>query len=371
MRLSLLQFPLALLLIAGGAYAQQDSIQAREKAIAAIRLMDSGEPEKSIPLLEEAAKLDPKNLAWPYEMAYAYYQMKDYDKSLGILKKLARRDDTNDRVFQLLGNSYDMLDKREKAIEAYEKGLKLFPAAGNLYLERGVMEIIVKDYNKALAYFEAGIKAAPMFASNYYWAAKIFCNNTEEEVWGMIYGEIFLNLERNTRRTVEISKALYLTYKSEIKFNGDTATVSFSKNNVINVAYDVKDGADALADQLKNLQLPYGGLIFEPNMAAAVGMEKDINLQSLNRIRARFLEFYQQKFRKMAKAPIVLFDYQQQVNDAGLLEPYNYWILGYGQEQEFANWRAANEDLFKRFLEWLKDHPLTINEENQFYRTRY
>lgn len=370
MRLSLLQLPLALMLVSGGAYAQQDSLRAREKAIAAIRLMDGGEPEKSIPLLEEAAKLDPGNLDYPYETAYARYLMKDYGKSVDILRKLARRDDANDRVYQLLGNSYDMAGQREKAVETYDKGLKLFPSSGNLYLERGVMEVMNKEYGKALSYFEAGIAAAPMYPSNYYWAAKIFGNYTHEEVWGMIYGEIFLNLERNTRRTSEISKMLYLIYKSEIKLDGDSASVSFSKNNVINLSYDPKGGPEALAEQLKNLKMPYGG-VYEPNLAIAVGNEKIINLQSLNNIRSRFLDLYQQKFRSMTKVPVVLFDYQLQVKEAGFLEPYNYWILGYGEEQDFNNWRAANADLFNRFLEWVKDHRLTINEETRFYRDRY
>lgn len=50
-----------------------------------------------------------------------------------------------------------------------------------------------------------------------------------------IYGEIFMNLERNSTRTFEISKLLYDTYKSQITFNKDTIHVSFSKNNIINV----------------------------------------------------------------------------------------------------------------------------------------
>lgn len=371
MRLSLLQLPLALLLVSGGAYAQQDSLQAREKAIAAIRLMDGGEPEKSIPLLEEAARLDPGNPDYPYEMAYARYLMKDYEKSIDILKKLARRDDASDRVYQLLGNSYDMAGQREKALDTYDKGLKLFPSSGNLYLERGVMEAMNKEYRKALAYFEAGIAAAPMYPSNYYWAAKIFGNYTEEEVWGMIYGEIFLNLERNTRRTSEISKMLYLIYKSEIKLDGDSASVSFSKNTVMNIVVDPDRPNASIEEQIKSLKLPYGGMIYEPNLLIAVAGEKIINLQTLNNIRSRFLSLYQQKFRGLAKAPVVLFDYQQQVKDAGFLEPYNYWILGYGQEQDFADWRAANAGLFNRFLEWVKDHRLTINEETRFYRARY
>ncbi len=74
-----------------------------------------------------------------------------------------------------------------------------------------------KDYNKALTYFEKGIEVAPNYSSNYYWCARLYCNSTEE-VWGMIYGEIFMNLERNSKRTAEISKLLFDTYKKEIKW---------------------------------------------------------------------------------------------------------------------------------------------------------
>lgn len=370
MRRSLFWLLLQLLTINQLSAQESDSALARQKAIEAVKLMDNGEPEKSLPLLEEATRLDRKNIDYSYEMAYAHYQMKAYDKSVDILKKLARRDDADGKVYQLLGNSYDMLGQKDKAIDTYDKGLKMFPAVGNLYLERAIMELKENQYDKGLVYLERGIAAAPMYPSNYYWAAKLFFNS-DEEVWGMIYGEIFLNLERNTRRTSEISKLLYLTYKSEIKFNGDSATVSFSKNNVINIAYDPKTGATGLEEQLQKLRLPYGGMIYEPNLLMSVMQEKIINLSSLNNIRSRFVDLYEQKFRSMAKAPIVLFDYQQAVKKAGFMEPYNYWILGYGQEQDFSDWRIANEDLFKRFLEWQRDHRLAINEETLFYRARY
>ena len=79
-----------------------------------------------------------------------------------------------------------------------------------------------------MTYFEKGIEVNPMFASNYFRAAKIYCNSSEE-VWGMIYGEIFINLERTNDRTFKISKLLFDTYKSEITFTSETATLVFQK----------------------------------------------------------------------------------------------------------------------------------------------
>ena len=127
----------------------------------------------------------------------------------------------------------------DKSKEAYERGLQIFPNSGRLYLELG--NIHQDDLNKALQYYEKGVQVDPTHSSNYYWLAKIFCNNTEEEVWGMVYGELFLNLERGSHRTEEISKLLYDTYKSEIKYPEEgKMTVSFSKNMVIPVGEKAK-----------------------------------------------------------------------------------------------------------------------------------
>ena len=350
--------------------AQSNKDQAQAKYKQAIALMDEGKPADAIPLLEDAKKLDPDEWSYDYEIAYSDYMLKQYPAAESVLKKLLKRKDINSRVYQLLGNTYDMSGKPEKAIETYEKGLKIFPQAGNLYLERGVMELATKDYNKALYYFEGGIKAAPMFPSNYYWASKIFLS-TDEEVWGMIYGEIFLNLERSSKRTDEISKQLYLTYKGEIKFIEDTSvTVSFSKNNVIQLEVNKKTKAEDVAKQIENMKLPFGGMMYEPAMLMAVTGEKIINLASLNRIRTKFLSVYDQ-LGYQKKAPVVLFDYERKVQEAGFMEPYNYWILAEGDEKQFDEWRSEHKVQWDQFIDWFKKNPLVITEENKFYRGKY
>ena len=105
-----------------------DAVEKKAKNIhEAIELMDNGDYKKSLSLLEEAKSLDPGNVDYPYEMAYAYYAKGDYKKAASILEGLKSHEDATDLFFQLLGNSYDMMGKADKAIDAYDQGLKKFP----------------------------------------------------------------------------------------------------------------------------------------------------------------------------------------------------------------------------------------------------
>ena len=296
--------------------------KAYSKGMEAIKLMDNAEIDKSLKLLEEAKKLDPKNIDYPYEIAYAQYLKKDYKAAIKTLKTLTKHTDVNDRVYQLLGNSYSMNGQREKAIESYEKGLNKFPNSGKLYLERGNMEMFVKEYGKALGFYEKGIEVDPNYSSNYFWATKIYCSSTEE-VWGMIYGEIFMNLERNSKRTAEISKLLFDTYKSEITFTSDTSlSVSFSKNTSINIS-DLTDP--------NKMKLPFGIGVYEPTLMFSILSVKAIDINSLDTIRSTFVDNYFKNGHDKTY-PNVLFSYQKQVKEAGHIEAYNHWILMKGDE---------------------------------------
>jgi tetratricopeptide (TPR) repeat protein len=342
-------------LAARGQTAKQD---AETKGLNAIRLMDEGKLDEAIGLLQEAHKLDPARSAYPYELGYAYYQQKKYPQALEMLEPLVKLSDASDRTFELLGNAYDNNGNSNKAIEAYEAGMRRFPASGRLPLELGIVYMGQKDYDKAIRYFETGIRVAPEFSSNYYWASKLFCSSSEE-VWGMIYGELFINLEPNSQRTFEISKLLYDTYKSEIKFAGaDTVEVSFSKNNVI---VPVKG---------KKLKLPYGGMVYEPVMLMSIIGAKNLDLNALDRIRTNFVDNYY-RLPASKDIPNVLFDYQRQIKRAGHLEAYNHWLLLAGDEAGFSQWEKANPEKWSAFLKWFKDTPLKLDSKHLFYRAQY
>jgi tetratricopeptide (TPR) repeat protein len=332
-----------------------------EKLNEAIKLMDSGKVDESIALLEDCKKFEPDRFDYPYEMAYAYYLKSDYKESIKILEKIENHKFVTDRLFQLLGNSYDNIKKPKKAIEVYERGLKKFPNSGNLYLELGVMHLEDKDMNVSLSYFEKGIEVDPTFPSNYFWASKIFCKTTEE-VWGMIYGEIFMNLERNSKRTAEISKLLYDTYKNEIKFTGENSfSVSFSKNSTINISDLTNPG---------KLKLPFGVGVYEPTLMFSMLSTKSIDINSLDIIRSNFVDNYFQKGNDKTY-PNVLFSYQKQVKDAGHIEAYNHWILMKGDEDAFGIWMNSNKEKWDKFVKWFTDNGMQIDESNKFNRMQY
>ena len=353
---------LILLLIAGQiAYGQTNKAKALEIGNQAIKLEDDGEYEKAIKLFETAQRIDPDKVDYPYEIAYSYFQLKEYEKVISIAEKLTDHKDAEDVVYELLGNAYDNLGKAGKAIEIYESGLKRFPKSGRLYLEMGVMQTGKKNYNKELAYYEKGIEVAPKFPSNYYRAAKIYCSSTEE-VWGMIYGEIFMNLERNSERTAEISKLLFDTYKSGIKFTGENSvSVSFSKNSILSVN-DLKEPG--------KIKLPFGVGIYEPTMLISMLSEKSIDINSLDTIRSNFVNNYFMKGYNKTY-PNILFAYQKQVKDAGHFEAYNHWILMKGDEDGFDKWLSTNKIKWDGFTKWFRENGLKINDSNKFYKGQY
>lgn len=264
--------------------------------------------------------------------------------------------------FQILGNSYDLYHQPDKAIQTYEEGLKKYPNAGRLYLELGVIHTDSKNMNKSLSYFEKGIQVDPDYPSNYYWASKVF-SGSNNSVWGLIYGEIFMNLERGSKRTEEISKLLYDTYKQGITILSDTAyEVSFASNN-IDISYlTAKDKPP----------LPFGPMIYEPTLLLSLISEKTIDLNSLSRIRERFIKLYYENGYNM-KYPINVFEYQNKVLQTGHMEAYNHWLLMIGNENEFDNWikEKENESKFDDFIEWFKRNQIEITEQNKTYREQY
>lgn len=345
--------------IVHGQTTQKD--KALEKGNEAVKLMDNGKIDESITLLEEAKKLDPERLDYSYELAYAYFLKEDYKKATKILEKNKNHKDVNDKLFQLLGNIYDITGNSDKATETYDAGLKKFPNSGILYLEKGNVFWNKKEFNKALPFYEKGIEVDPQCPSNYYRATLIYCNSSEE-VWGMIYGEIFMNLERNSKRTKEISKLLFDTYKSEIKFSSDTSfSVSFSKNASINLSNLTNPG---------EFKLPFGIGVYEPTLMLSLLSAKTININSLDSVRSTFIDtYFDNGFNKTY--PNILFTYQKQVKDAGHIEAYNHWILMKGDEKGFSKWLSANKEKWENFLKWFGENGLKIDNTNKFFSGQY
>ena len=340
--------------------AQSDSLQIKNKELLrkAYQLRDDQKVDESSKILTQLLLKEPTNMNYLYELAFNYCLKNEYDIAISKLTPVLENNNVTDQIFQLLGHIYDVKDQKNLAQQTFQKGLNKFPNSGPLYLESAMLPLATKNYDEALKYIEKGIEVDPSFPSNYFYAAKIYCNS-DDKVWGLIYGEIFMNLERNTPRTLEISKLLYDTYQKSITFTTDSSCmVNFSDIG----SYRITGRGDAT-----RLKMSYGLNVYQPVISMSMIGIKKLDISSLCRIRSRFIQYY---FSTGAnkKYPVILFDYELAMWNNGLLDAYSYWLLQKGNEKEYLLWKEKNKDAYNSFMFWFTQNPLQLTKGHSFYR---
>ncbi len=339
------------------AFSQSNREQAIELKDQAIELMDNGNIEESLQLLNQAKELDPDNITITYEIAFAYQLSKDHEKCIETVKPLLKHPDVFDQVFQIIGNSYDLLGNKVKAIKYYDKGIKKFPNSGRLYLEKGVVLASQEKWFEALEIWEQGIVADPVHSSNYYWAAQVLAQ-TNEKIWAVYYGEIFINLEQDTERSKAISRILYDTYKACLPVKENKWSLNFSQKATVISLGNIRDFKLSF-ETVHNLAMEDG----------YNGIEPVFNIENLIKIRKQFLVSWNQDYKDTY--PNIIFDYHNLLEKNKLFECYIYWLLNYGAIDDFEIWHKENKESYNNFLAWFKENPLFIDSENKVNRFSY
>ena len=199
-----------------------------ERIARAVERMDDGDYDEAARLLESVLAADPKNFLANYETGYLLYMQERYEEAVEVLRRIKRKD--YPPLYQLLGNAYDMAGDRKRAVKTYEKGLRENPDAGRLYLELGNIAYAERQYDRALACYRRGATVDPAHPSNYRSLALLYAISTEP-VWTLVWGELFMNLERGSGRTSAMSETLARTFRDNIRIEGDTAVrMTFSRN---------------------------------------------------------------------------------------------------------------------------------------------
>ncbi|MGB0839252.1 MAG: tetratricopeptide repeat protein, partial [Chitinophagales bacterium] len=306
--------------------------------------------DQAIALLQKSQQLDPKNIVYPFEMAYAYYAQAQYGKTVKLLRKLVKHPQATPNYYRLLGNAYDMLADDNAAINIYKKGLNRFDNAGKIYAELGWMYLKADKKDLAINQWEKGIEKAPKEAANYYWAAKMYCHSSEP-LWGILYGELFLHLAPKSDRALEISKVLYDTYQKRVLLNSDqSGTVSMSNKGRQIILFNLMN-----QEEVQSFQIAYELALSDIRLQ--LNEKTKLSFSQINKIRNYFLANWTSA-EGAKNYPIVVFDWQQEVTKAGYAEAYNYWLVRAGNFKEFEFWRKENIYYYQSFLEWLDRYKM-------------
>lgn len=301
------------------------------------KYMTQGDYANATIILVRANELAPFATPISRDLALCYYMQNENTKALNVIRPLLDKENADEQTFQFAGLIYQRLNQPKDADRVYKRGLKLFPKSGVLYNDYGELLWAQKDYT-AIAQWEKGIKEDPNFAENYFNAAKFYFLS-QDRIWALIYGEIFINLEPHSQRTIEAKSILTEGYKK--LYSQPNLLSDIKGKNPFEIAF--------LTDMNKQNDVVVRGL----------------NAETLTMIRTRFIlswfHNYNQNF------PFALFNAQKYMLENGLFQAYNQWIFGAAQSlSAFQNWTTTHTAEYDAFSKYLQNRHF-VTPGNEYY----
>lgn len=292
-------------------------------------MLMQGDFDNAIAVLETAVKQAPGDISILKDLAYACYLKRDFAKSIQIGRPLTERTDADEQVFQILGLCYKAIASYKDGAKLYKAALKKFPNSTIIYNEYGELLAMDNMPNEAIEQWEKGIQADLNYSGNYYNAC-IYYTKTGNWMRMALYGEIFVNIESFTERTVEVKKALLNAWQK--LFLPSIIGQQLKANPT---------GFEKAALQVLEKMVPTISAGFQPDNSTS--------------IRSKFiLEWFK---TNAANYPFRLFDQQQYFIREGMFEAYNQWLFG----------ETANADAYKI---WQDTHPKESAAYTQYQKTR-
>ncbi len=300
--------------------------------------MQQGDYANATIILVRANEMAPFSMAISRDLAICYYMQKENTKALNTVLPFTEKDNADEQTYQIAGMIYIKMNQPRNADRIYKKALRLFPKSGPLYNDYGELLWAQKDFT-AIDQWEKGIKEEPRFAGNYYNAARFYFLS-QDKIWSLIYGEIFINIEPHSARTAEVKNILTEGYK---KLYSEPDLLSNIKGKTpFEVAF--------LTDMNKQNDIVIRGL----------------NVETLTMLRTRFILNWFQNYNK--KFPFLLFDAQKAMLENGLFQAYNQWIFGAAQSlSSFQGWINTHSEEYEAFNKYLQNRSFVVPPD-QYYR---
>lgn len=297
-----------------------------------------GDYENAIMVLNRAAQQEPRNADIRKDLAFAYYLQKDYANAIETGRKVL---DTypDETGYQTLGLSYKAIAEYTECEKLYKKGLKKYPKSGVLYNELGELYAMQHKLDQAIPFWEKGIEVDPNISTNYYNAARYY-DQKDNDLWAVIYGEIFLNLESLSQRTVIMKNIVKDDFKE-----------LFLKPALLN-GYIAKG-------------TPFTKAVAETLSKYADATNEGITTATLSAVRSKFIVDW---FKQYATVyPYRLFDHQRQLLQEGIFDAYNQWLFtAPASPDAYQKWVTAHEDENNNFVKLQSSRVYKI-PEGQYY----
>jgi tetratricopeptide (TPR) repeat protein len=192
---------------------QQQTGTAKQLQESAKSLLQQGQFDKAVQVLDIARQQEPGNIEILKDLVFANYLKRDFAKAIEIGKIVVELPEADQQAFQVLGLAYKAIASYKEGGRLYKTALKKFPNSGVIYNEYAELLAMDNSLDEAITQWEKGIELDPNYSGNYYNAAMYYIRY-KSWLRALLYAEQFLNLESYSARTEEIKKQLPDIYKN-------------------------------------------------------------------------------------------------------------------------------------------------------------
>lgn len=143
------------------------------------RLLSARRPGEAATLLQEAHKLDPRNVAVALNLGGAYILQNKHAQAVPILEQAAEIEPDNPMVWTNLAAAhlgkllFATPAQQDRAIVAFERALALDPRAPNVHYNLGLIYLERNDLPRAASHFSGALETDPGDRDARNWLDKI------------------------------------------------------------------------------------------------------------------------------------------------------------------------------------------------------
>lgn len=299
--------------------------------------LSRGNATEAVAIFQKIIPVEPNNFLVKKSLAQSYQLSGNHKNALLILEPLFVNNKADAECYRVAAHAYTGIQEEKKAQKILAEGIAKNPKSGLLYYEQGNQFKQQKNYEQALKSWLDGIAADPDFHLNYHEAAIAYVQ-TDQVIWAIIYGEIFVNKEPNTQRGNE-TRILLLDAYQKLFF-----TPSKNLNGDLSLVNTPNDFEEAV-------KKTYLNLFFVVN--------DGITTENLSMLRSRFIISWEDNYAD--KYPFSLFAYHQDMMRNGHFDAYNQWLLGKAENpQQYTTWATTFVDEVTNLDKYRAKKPLRI-----------
>lgn len=297
----------------------------------------NGNLREAIIRYQQAIQIAPDIVLLYRELAHAYYLAQGYDDAIKTLEPIIEQGQADAQTYAITAQSLVAIKETKKAKKLLREAIQKLPNAGSLYHEMGLMYEHDNETVYALESWLDGIEKDPGYHINYYEAARMYMN-TNKMVWTILYGEMFINMEQQTKRSYDTRAMLLEAYRriftslatGDIPKFGE-AGVGRSKNN-------------------------FEELVYNTYIRLSPVMSDGYTTENLIMLRTRFIMDW--TLNGAPEYPFSLFARHDDMIRNGYFDAYNQWLFGKVENaQQFEAWKKFHQNAIPQLESWLARNP--------------